>query len=236
MTPLSCGVVDGEVREPTLADLAAVALAYAAVGVSVSVAVTAIGTPAWLTLAVAVTAYSATGELAFVATVLSGGSLGAAVLSGWLVSMRFGLLTASLGSRFQGSRAERALAAFTAVDPSVALAIAHRDPHLVRRTYWRTTFVLFAGFFLGSVVGVILGNVVGDPRSWGLDAVFPASLLAVIWRFLAWRDAAVAAAVAVVACLLLFSTTPGGVPIIAALVGPLVALRAPARRWRDTDP
>lgn len=221
------------VREPSLADLGTLAVAYAAVGVSVSVAVTAIGTPAWLTLVVAVSAYSATGELAFVATVLSGGSTLAAIVSGWLVSMRFGLLTASLGSRFRGSPIERSVAAFTAVDASVALAIAHEDPGVVRRVYWRTTVVLFAGFLLGSVVGIVLGNVVGDPRTWGLDAVFPASLLAVIWRFLARRDAAVAAAVAVVVCLALFSSTPGGVPIIAALVGPVVALAASPRRRRD---
>jgi predicted branched-subunit amino acid permease len=223
----------GEVREPTFADLATIAVAYAAVGVSVSAAMTAIGTPAWLTLAVAVTAYSATGELAFVAAVASGGSTLAAVASGWLVSMRFGLLTAALASRFRASLPERALAAFTAVDPSVALAIAHADPTVARRVYWRSTVVLFAGFLLGSVVGVILGNVVGDPRTWGLDAVFPASLLAVIWRLLGRRDASVAAAVAAAICLVLFSFAPGGLPIIAALVGPLLALAAPARRWGD---
>lgn len=228
--------MDRIVPEPRRADLAALALAFVAVGVSVSVAVTEIGTPNWLTLVVAVTAYSATGELAFVATVASGGSVAAATVSGWLVSMRFGLLTGSLGSRFPASRAERALAAFTAVDPSVALALVHHDPHALRRTYWRTTVVLFAGFALGSVVGVVLGNVVGDPRSWGLDAVFPASLLAVIWRFLERRDAAVAAAVAVIVCLVLFSRTPGGVPIIAALVGPVVALAVPARSWRPARP
>ena len=223
---------EGEVRAPGPADLAALALAYFAVGVAVSVAVTGIGTPAWLTLIVAATAYSATGELAFVAAVTGGGSVVAALVSGWLVSTRFGLLTVSLGSRFPGSRAERALAAFTAVEPSVAFALAHGDAHGLRRTYWRVTVVLFAGYLVGSAVGVVLGNVVGDPKSWGLDAVFPASLLSIVWRSFERRDASVAAAVGAGLCLLLVPRAPGGVPLVAALGGPLLALAVPARPWR----
>lgn len=221
-----------EVEAPGRADLAALALAYFAGGAAVSVAVTGIGTPAWLTLVVAATAYSATGELAFVATVAGGGSAAAAVVAGWLVSTRFGLLAVSLGNRFPGSRLERALAAFTAVEPSVALALAHRDSASLRRTYWRVSLALLGGYLAGSVVGVVLGNVVGDPKSWGLDAVLPASLVPIVWRSSERRDGATAAAVGAGLCLLLVPRAPGGVPLIAALGGPLLAMAVPARPWR----
>lgn len=230
---MSRKVGDEEARGPRLADLGALALAYFAVGVAVSVAVTGIGTPAWLTLVVAATAYSASGELAFVATVAGGGTAAAALVSGWLVSTRFGLLTVTLGSRFPGSRAERALAAVTAVEPSVAFALAEEDPAGLRRTYWRVTLVLLVGFLAGSAAGVVLGNVVGDPETWGLDAVFPASLVAVVWRSLGRRDGSVAAAVGLALCLLLVPRVPGGIPFIAAAAGALVALAVPARPWRD---
>lgn len=226
--------VDRRTKGPAPADLLALAVAYFTVGVTVSVAVTDIGTPAWLTLVVAVTAYSATGELAFVAVIVGGGSLAAALVSGWLVSTRFGLLAVSLGGRLRASTAERALAAVTVVDPSVALALAAPDPAGVRRIYWRVTGVLVAGFLVGTVVGVVLGNVIGDPRTWGLDAVFPAALLATVARLLARRDGAVAAALGAALCLLLIPHAPGGVPIIAALAGSLVALSVPARGWRST--
>lgn len=210
--------------EPGRGDLAALGAAYFTVGVTVSVAVTGIGTPAWLTVVVAFAAYSATSELAFVAVAAAGGSLPAALLSGWLVASRFGLLSTSLGLRFPGRRVERAVAAAVTVDPSVALAIARPDPARVRAVYWRVSAWLVAGWGLGTVVGVVLGNVIGDPRTWGLDAVFPAALLAIVAGLLRRRDGALTAVVGGGLCLALLPVAPAGVPILAAVVGSVVGL------------
>jgi predicted branched-subunit amino acid permease len=218
--------------EPSRSDLAALGVAYFTVGVTVSVAVVGIGTPAWLTLLVAVTAYSATAELAFVAVVAAGGGLPAALVSGWLASSRFGLLASSLGVRFRASPPERALAAFTTVDPSVALAMAQPEPARVRAVYWRVSAWLFFSWILGSVVGVVLGNVIGDPRTWGLDAVFPASLLAILAGALRRVDGAVSAVAGTVVALALVPVTPGGVPIVVAAVGAVVGLAAGPRLSR----
>lgn len=207
-------------------DLLALGIAYFTVGVTVSVAVIGIGTPAWLTLTVALTAYSATAELAFVAVVAAGGSLPAALVSGWLAASRFGLLSTSLGVRVRASSAERALAALTTVDPSVALAIAQDQPAQVRSTYWRVSAWLLGGWLLGSVVGVVLGNIIGDPRTWGLDAVFPAALLAILATALRRRDGALTAGVGAAVTLILVPHAPGGVPILVAAIGALVGLTA----------
>lgn len=218
---------------PATSDLLALGIAYFTVGVTVSVAVTGIGTPAWLTLVVALTAYSATAELAFVAVVATGGTLPAALVSGWLAASRFGLLSTSLGVRLRTSAPERALAALSTIDPSVALALAQDRPDRVRAVYWKVTAWLLGGYASGSVVGVGLGNVIGDPRTWGLDAVFPAALLAILATSLRRRDGATSAAVGAALALLLVPHAPGGVPILVGALGAVVGLAAPARPWRE---
>jgi predicted branched-subunit amino acid permease len=217
------------VSGPRRSDLVALGVAYFSVGVTVSVAVLGIGTPPWLTMVVAFTAYSATSELAFVAVAAAGGSLAAALVSGWLVASRFGLLATSLGLRLKAGRAERAAAALIAVDPSVALAVAQPTPERVRAVYWRVSAWLLAGWMLGSLVGVVLGNVIGDPRTWGLDAVFPASLLAIVAGFLRRRDGALTAGLGAVVCLGLIPVAPPGVPILAAVAAALAGLAVSSR-------
>jgi predicted branched-subunit amino acid permease len=219
---------------PRRVDVLALSAAYFTVGVTVSVAVVGIGTPAWLTLLVAVTAYSATSELAFVAVMAAGGSLPAALVSGWLVASRFGLLATSLGLRLSAPPAERAAAALVSVDPNVALAIAQPDAPAVRTVYWRVSAWLVGGWVSGSVVGVVLGNVLGDPRTWGLDAVFPAALLAIVSGLLRRRDAALTAVVGAGLCLALIPLVPAGLPILVAVSGAVLGLAVAPRPVRGS--
>jgi predicted branched-subunit amino acid permease len=76
---------------------------------------------------------------------------------------------------------------------------------------------------------VLLGGVVGDPAALGLDAAFPAGLLALLWPSLrdpvARRVALVGAAVAVVTTPVL----PAGVPVLLALAGLAAAAPLPRR-------
>ncbi|MFZ8998574.1 MAG: branched-chain amino acid ABC transporter permease, partial [Ilumatobacteraceae bacterium] len=85
-------------------------------------------------------------------------------------------------------------------------------------------------WYLGIVVGVFLGNVIGDAERFGLDAVFPAALLAIIGNLLRQRAGAVAAAVGGGLCLVLVPVAPAGVPIVVSVVGAFVALRVSSVR------
>lgn len=219
--------------KPSTVDLLTLGFTYFAVGVTVSVVATSAGTPEWVTIAASVLTYSATGELAYLAASTAGGSLLAAVASGWLVSSRFGLLAGSLAPRLQGGVVRRAGAAALVVDPSVALAIAEADDEVATSVYWRTTVFLAGGWWLGTVAGVVLGNVIGDPRQWGLDAVFPASLLAIVWRSFGRWDGLVAGVGGAVVCLALLPFVPAGLPALAAALVAVVALTVPARSVRS---
>ena len=217
---------------PGWVDLGALTLTFFTLGVTVNVLVLErVGSEA-LTIGAALLVNAATTELAYIAVRDAGGTQVAAVAAGWVVASRFGLLAVSLGARLHVGRLHRAIAASQAFDPNVGLAIQQRTPTMVVRVFWRVTAAMHAGWYLGIVVGVFLGNVIGDADRLGLDAVFPAALLAIIGNLLRQRAGAVAAGVGGLLCLVLIPLAPAGVPIIVSLVGAFVALRvaeAPTR-------
>jgi predicted branched-subunit amino acid permease len=64
----------------------------------------------------------------------------------------------------------------------------------------------------------------GDPKVLGLDALFPATLLAIVWPQLRQRDSLVMALLAGVVALALVGPAPGGVPVLVAATASLLAL------------
>ena len=212
------------VAEPRLADYATLAFTYFAVGVTVSVAMIDAGVSVPTTLGAALVVYSATSELAFLAVKAAGGSTVVGILSGWLVASRFGLLAVSLGARYRGSTVERTAAAVNSFDPNVGLAIQQADTRGLRRVFWKVTAALMIGWWGGSVSGVLVGDLIGDGQAWGLDAVFPATLVAIIGSLVRRRDGLTAALAGAAICCGLVALAPGGLPILASSLGAVVAL------------
>lgn len=211
---------------PGPTDYLALAFTYFVVGVTVSVAMVERGISIPTTLGAALVIYSATSELAFLAVRDAGGSAVVGVLSGWLVASRFGLLAVSLGVRYRASVWERAAAAINSFDPNVGLAVQQAERSELRRVFWRVTAALMVGWWMGSLVGAFLGDVIGDGRAWGLDAVFPATLMAIIGALVRRRDGLTAAVVGAGICCLLIPLAPGGAPILASALGAVVATTA----------
>lgn len=210
---------------PAWSDLGTFALTFFALGVTVNLLVLEAGTSSGLTIFAAFAVYSATSELAYLAVKDAGGTELAAVVAAWVVSSRFGLLAVSLGAKLPGGVWHRAAAAVNSFDPNVALAIQQTDGRQVVRVFWRVTAALMTGWWLGTIVGVFLGNVIGDADRFGLDALFPAAMLAIIGNGLRQRDGALAALIGGLLCLVLIPLVPAGLPIIASVTGAVVAVR-----------
>jgi predicted branched-subunit amino acid permease len=75
------------------------------------------------------------------------------------------------------------------------------------------------------VIGVLAGDLVGDPERLGLDAAFPALFLALLVPMLRSRQAVVAALLGGLIALVLTPVAAPGVPIVAAGLACLVGLR-----------
>lgn len=223
----------GAPPSPGWSDLAAFCLTFFALGVTVNVIVLESTGSTSITIAAAMIVNSATSELAYLAVRDAGGSSVAAVIAGWVVSSRFGLLAVGLGARLRVGRWHRAAAASLSFDPNVTVAVQQREPGQVVRVFWRVTAAMLSGWFAGTLVGALLGNVIGDSERFGLDALFPAALLAIIGNLLRNRSGALAAAIGGGLCLVLIPITPAGVPIIASLLGAVIAMFVPEHPAED---
>jgi predicted branched-subunit amino acid permease len=78
---------------------------------------------------------------------------------------------------------------------------------------------LFGCWNLGTIAGVLAGQAIGDPNTFGLDAAFPAALLALVLPSL--RDAATVRPALLGAAIALAATPflPAGLPLLLALAG-----------------
>jgi predicted branched-subunit amino acid permease len=118
----------------------------------------------------------------------------------------------------------RLLASHVMIDESVAFALAQSDP-LRRRTAYRLTGgTLFVAWNLGAIGGVLIGQAVGDPNTFGLDAAFPAGLFALLLPSLrgpgrADRAAPWVAGVGALVAVVSTPLAPAGLPVLLALVG-----------------
>jgi len=206
------------------ADFATMAITFFSLAVTLQVLLIDAGastTRAWVASAVI---FSATSEFAYLAVRDSGGGDWAAIAAGWVVATRFGILAVSLSAKMPQGVLRRAAAALNAFDPNVAVAVQQKDPASVEREFWRTTAAMMVGWFGGITVGTFLGNVLGDTSRWGLDAVFPAAMLAIIANLLRRREGLIAGVAGGLICLTLLPFAPAGLPIILSVFGVVAAL------------
>lgn len=206
-------------------EAATLGFTYFTVGLTVAVLHVTEGTTPWVMIAAIFLVNSVTPTLAYAAVTAAGGSTVAGVLSGWLVSTRFGLFAAAMAPRLWPSKFKRAAIAHASFDPNTALALREDDDQAVQQVYLAASIWLCVPWWIGGTLGTVIGSGLDDPGALGLDAVFPAALLAIIWPQLRERDPFVVALVAAVVALLLVEATPGGIPVLAAAAVAMLAAR-----------
>ena len=111
-------------------------------------------------------------------------------------------------------------------DESVAFALRQSDPSRRRSAFWTCGVPLFVIWNLSVLLGVALGSAMRDTNAFGLDATFPAVMLALALPTLTSRSTRIAAGTGAVIAVALTPVLPAGLPVLAALAG----LAAGARR------
>lgn len=200
-----------------------VVLATSAYGISFGALAVASGLDVWQACALSLLMFTGGSQFAFVGVFGAGGlaALPSAIASAALLGVRNVAYGMRMSPVIGGGVAARALAAPFTIDESTAVAIAQDDPRLRRVGFWLTGVGIFVGWNLTTLVGALLGDVLGDPRDWGLDAAAAAAFLALLWPRLRERQAiAVGVAAAVVAA----AFTPVLMPGLPVLVAAVVAI------------
>jgi 4-azaleucine resistance transporter AzlC len=201
-----------------LRDIAVVCLAVGAVGMSYGATAVTSGLPIWLPILLSVLVIAGSSELLFVGIVAAGGSPVTAVVAGLLVNARhvpYGLGLPDVVGR--GWR--RVLGTHVMNDESVVFALAHKDLGRSRAAYWACGLGVLLCWPLGAVLGALLGTVVHDTNALGLDAMFPAVLLALVLPSLREKDKRLAALTGAAIALAATPLLPAGLPVLLALAG-----------------
>ncbi len=206
-----------------------VALATSAYGISFGALAVAAGLDVWQACVLSLLMFTGGSQFAFIGVLAAGGvaALPSAIASAVLLGVRnvaYGMrLSSIIGAGFW----RRAAAAQFTIDESTAVAISQDDPRLRRVGFWVTGIGIFVGWNITTLLGALLGDVLGDPKAWGLDAAAAAAFLALLWPRLKQRQAiAVGVAAAVVAA----SLTPFLMPGVPVLIAAVVAI---AVGWFD---
>jgi 4-azaleucine resistance transporter AzlC len=207
-------------------DIGLVCLADCLVGVSYGAIAVSSGFPFWLPMLMSLLVFAGASQFMFVGIVAAGGNPFAAVLAGLLANARhlpFGFAIGdTLGKRWPA----RLAGSHLMIDESVAFALAQREAHRRRAAYWACGIGLFACWNLGVVGGAFAGSVIKDTDVFGLDAAFPAVLLALVLPSLRDRAARLPVLVGVVVALAATPFLPAGLPVLLALAGVVVGVAA----------
>ncbi|GAA3928144.1 AzlC family ABC transporter permease [Microbacterium soli] len=210
------------------------AVATSAYGISFGALAVASGLDVWQTCVLSLVMFTGGSQFAFIGVLGAGGmaALPSAVASAALLGVRNLAYGMRMSSIIGTGLWRRAAAAQVTIDESTAVAISQDSPPLGRLGFWITGLGVFIGWNLTTLAGALLGDVLGDPKSWGLDAAAAAAFLALLWPRLKQRQAiAVGVAAAVVATAL----TPFLMPGIPVLVAAVVAILVGWFNWAGQD-
>ena len=199
----------------------AVGVATAAYGISFGALAVAAGLDVWQTCVLSLLMFTGGSQFALVGVLASGGvSAGAAAIAS---AVLLGSRNAAYGMRMKpvvggNGWLRDAAAAWLTIDESTAVALAQDEPAARRRGFWVTGVVVYVGWNLTTLLGALIGDLLGDTRAYGLDAAAAAAFLGLLWpRLKSSQPIAVAAAAAVIAAGLTPVVAPG-IPVIAAAV------------------
>ena len=136
----------------------------------------------------------------------------------------------SAGAKGAGRRwLIRLLGAHVITDESVAFALRQADPARRRAAFWTCGLSLFGAWNVAVLLGVVAGSMVRNTNAFGLDATFPAVLIALALPALAELRTRVSAGTGAVIAVALTPVLPAGLPVLAALAGLATGWR-PRRR------
>lgn len=204
-----------------------VALATSAYGVSFGALSVASGMDVWQTCVLSLLMFTGGSQFAFVGVMAAGGvaAAPAAIASASLLGVRNAAYGVRMSPVIGAGLWRRLLAAQFTIDESTAVALAQRGRRARRVGFWVTGVAIYIGWNLSTLAGALLGDVLGDPRAYGLDAAAAAAFLALLWPRLRRRQPiVVGVAAALVATILTPQLMPGMPVLLAALVAVVVGV------------
>jgi 4-azaleucine resistance transporter AzlC len=175
-------------------------------------------------IVMSIVVFSGAAQFGALAVLTAGGSTGAAIAAGVLLNARYVAMGLALAPSLRGRPLSRAAFAMTTVDASWAAA-SQGDGRFDPWFMVGATIPQYIGWVLGTIIGVAAGGALGDPRALGLDALFPAFFIALLFEEARGRRKRAAAGGGALIALALTPLAPPGIPILAAAAAAVAASR-----------
>jgi len=169
--------------------------------------------------------FTGASQFAAVGVVAGGGTSLAAFGSAMILAARNTLYGPVVDRALPPTRIGRLAASHFVIDETAAMAASQSDPDMAKDAFWFTGVWLWALWLAGSIAGAVLGSFIGDPSSWGLDAAFPASFVALISPHVRTSPARFAALLGAGIAVATVPWTPAGVPLLLAALAVIPASR-----------
>jgi 4-azaleucine resistance transporter AzlC len=197
-------------------------------GVSFGVLAVGAGLTAAQACVMSLLVFTGGSQFAAIGVLGAGGAATTAAVNALLLGARNLAYGLSLASLLRGPLASRAVAAQLVIDETTAMARSQGTEEAARGAFWLTGASVFACWNLGTLAGALAGSGLGDPATYGLDAMFPAAFLALLAPQLRQAGAPAAALAGGLIAVVLLPLTPAGIPVIVASLGVLAGLRVRA--------
>jgi predicted branched-subunit amino acid permease len=212
-----------------------VGLATGVYGISFGALSVAAGLDIWQTQVLSLLMFSGGSQFAFVGVIAAAGGLGvggaaigAAIVSAWLLGIRNGFYAVRMAPILNRVGLAKLVPALLTIDESVAVSTSQKESKQQVRGFWLTGTAVFVFWNLMTLAGAVLGDALGDPRAWGLDAAAAAAFLGLLWPRLVERQAL---AVGAAALLIATATTPVLAPGVPVLLAGVAAVLVGAFNW-----
>lgn len=199
------------------------AVAVFAFGIAFGVLARASGMGPIAPIVMSLTTFAGSAQFAAATVLGAGGSAATAILAAALLNARYAPIGVTVAPAFEGPAWSRFLRAQLIVDESWAIA-AEGGGRFNPRVLVAAGAGIYVAWVGGTTIGVVFGDLIGDPNRLGLDAAFPALFLALLVPQVRGRRPVVAALLGAAIAIALTPFTPAGVPIVAASVACLVGL------------
>jgi len=192
-------------------------------GLSFGVLAEAAGMSAAAAVVMSGTTFAGSAQFAAASVLETGGTAAAAIVAAVLLNARYAALSITVASIFPGGKLRRLAESQLIVDESWALS--GRTGRFEWPILVGAGLLFYVLWVSSTALGTLVGGVLGDPNSLGLDAAFAALFLALAMPYLRERKSCEAAALAAVITLVLIPIAPAGLPIVAAAAACLLGLR-----------
>lgn len=206
-----------------------VGVATGAYGISIGALAVAAGLSIWQAMVLSLLLFSGGSQFALVGVIAAGGSGVAAITTSTLLGVRNGLYGLQVSRLLDVRGLRRIAAAHLTIDESTAVAVGQEERAASRLGFWATGLAVFVLWNAMTFAGALIGDALGDPKQYGLDAAAAAAFCALLWPRLRSIDARAVGALAALLAILVAPHAPAGIPVLVAAVAAVVAGFLPAR-------